>query len=127
VLLPIEARAVAALRQNGVVEDEQLKQSTKLDETLLRKLRKGRKRIQSGERGLVIAGEGAYRSMVAYYCARAQAMRLQIQDVVEHANQFSAAIGLRETPVFEAKVATKLGIVGLHGVRIDDAPKRKTD
>ena len=89
------------------------------DDQLLPRLLSARTRIQRGDKGLVKAAQGAYRSIVAHYCARKKP--LKVQTVIDVANQFSDAVGLQEPPAFEPRVSARLGIAGCRGVSISDS------
>ena len=82
------------------------------------RLLSARTRIQRGDKGLVKAAQGAYRSIVAHYCARKKP--LKVQTVIDVAKQFSDAVRLQEPPAFEPRVSERLGIAGCRGVSISD-------
>ena len=120
VLLPLEAALARNLQKQGVSEDTSLKfANSEEDDQLLPRLLSARTRIQRGDKGLVKAAEGAYRSIVAHYCARKKP--LKVQTVIDVANQFSDAVGLQEPPAFEPRVSARLGIAGCRGVSISDS------
>lgn len=109
VVLPFERSVISNLRRRGVVERPQIHQSTQGRKSL----EKVFSAIRSGDAMLTPAAQAAYRSFLAFYVERVLDLGLVPSDIVNAANAFSRAVGLRQPPGLAAKTAVRLGVENL--------------
>jgi ATP-dependent RNA helicase MSS116 len=100
VVLPFERRVVSKLKGRGVVERPEMHQSTQGRTSLEKVFRI----IRSGDVSLTPAAQAAYRSSLAFYLERAIDLGLVPSDIVDAANTFSRAVGLRQPPGLAKKL-----------------------
>jgi ATP-dependent RNA helicase MSS116, mitochondrial len=116
VVLPFERRVVSKLKGRGVVERPEMHQSTQGRTSLEKVFRI----IRSGDVSLTPAAQAAYRSFLAFYLERAIDLGLVPSDIVDSANTFSRAVGLRQPPGLAKKTAVRLGIENLVEVHMEE-------
>jgi len=74
-------------------------------------------RVQNGDQILVKSGEGAYQAFLGYYLGQMNRMRMKRKEqLVQLANEFSGAMGFRETPTLGKNMVGKMGLKGVAGL-----------
>jgi len=70
---------------------------------------------------LKTSAEQAYQAFLGYYAGQLQRVEIKSkEDLVAKANHFSRLIGLRETPFLSKRVAVKMGVEAVRGIRLKD-------
>mmetsp|Transcript_20628 Transcript_20628/g.26681 ORF Transcript_20628/g.26681 Transcript_20628/m.26681 type:complete len:597 (-) Transcript_20628:361-2151(-) len=80
--------------------------------------------IRSGDASHTKSAEMAYQSFLGYYLAlcRRKSQRfifLNEKDIVQLGNCFALELGLKEVPILEAEVVSKMGLIGVNGIRCE--------
>jgi len=82
-------------------------------------------RVQNGDQTLVKSGEGAYQAFLGYYLGQMKRMRMKRKEkLVEIANEFSGAMGFKETPMLTKNMVGKMGLKGIPGLVVNTAIER---
>lgn len=114
VVLPFEKDNIAELTRRGITEAPQLLDSIRNDSD--KHIQSALRTIRSGDALLTPAAQGAYRSFLACYMARADEMDMTAREVVDAAASLSDSVGLIRPPPLEEKTAIRLGIANLVAV-----------
>jgi ATP-dependent RNA helicase MSS116 len=122
VLLPTEAAAMhGSMKRRGIERDQLLEDAlSQTSPGLEERIQAIKARIRSGDVVLTGAAEAAYKSFVAYYVSRIEALGIAREEVVMEANRLSSAMGLVAPPGLSKKVASRLDLVNLPGILIID-------
>jgi len=80
--------------------------------------------IRSGDASHTKNAEMAYKSFLGYYlelCRRKNQrfIFLNEKDIVQLGNCFALELGLKEVPILEADVVSKMGLIGVNGIRCE--------
>lgn len=123
VLLPFESKFLSELKGLDVPKDEKMSASLGMPSQLELPewMSNNFDRVKSKGNKLSTSAQLAYLAFLGFYLGQLNRISTNSkEDVVKISNDFSKAIGLHQVPSLPQKLVTKMDLVGVSGISVDE-------